>query len=148
MQPDTVIKTNFGTIKIYDKGRHVEYDIDSSIKENRHHKELEKYVDKLLNEGVDRINCDHINVPGLDRNLKLARGKRKLDIVYYKDGRIHEIEMKTKPEVGLERTAQQLIEQSKLCENLILLVPSSEINNAEEIIRLRRINKVTVDTYE
>ena len=84
----------------------------------------------------------------MDRNLKLARGKRKLDIVYYKDGRIFEVELKTKPEIGLERTALQLIDDEKLCTNLILVVPRSEIFNAEQILKLRKINNVTVDTYE
>lgn len=142
------IVTEFYTISVYDEGRHIEIDVADGVKIQRHHKQLRAYVEKLWQSGIKKLNADQISLPYLDKGINLVRGDRRLDLIYYKDGRIYECEFKTRRECGLEITFQQVAEQSKYCENFILLVPASEITWVEDQIRNRKIIGVTVDRHD
>lgn len=148
MKPDSVIKTDYGTLTIYQSGRSIQWDINPNIKAPEHHNALRRYVEKLHDEGIENINCDHVTYPWINKQLPLARGNRRLDIVYYDRGRIFEVELKPARDVGINRTYVQLKEMMQHCENLIFLVPTSHKQVAEENIRLMKLNRVTVDTYD
>jgi len=144
---ETIVSDYF-TISVYDDGKHVEIDLADGVKIQRHHKQLRAYVEKLWQSGIKKMNADQISLPYLDKGIGLVRGNRRLDLIYYKDGRIYECEFKTRRECGLDITYSQIQEQLKYCENFILLVPSSEIPWVEDQIRNRKIKGVTVDRHD
>lgn len=143
-----VINTEYVTVTVSEDGKHIEIDLADDVKISRHQKQLKAYVDKLYNTGIKKINADQLSMPYLNKSLKLTRGKRRLDLVYYKDGRIHECEFKTRRECGLNITYNQIGEMKKHCQNFILLIPQSELIFVTDTIKNRKITGVTVDTWD
>lgn len=143
-----VIKTDYVTVEVTEDGKEINIKLSDSVKIIRHQQQLTSYVEKLFNQGVDRINADQLSLPFLDKSIKLGRGSNRLDIVYYKDNRIFECEFKTRRECGLEKTFHQVKDQVKHCENFILLVPQSELIFVEDEIRNRKLKGITVDTWD
>lgn len=144
----TSITTDYGVLRIFDGGRRIEYQLHDGVKSSLHHRHLMAYVNRLWDEGVDKINADHLSLDFFDRRINLNRGKRKLDLVYYRDGRIYECELKTSRECGLDKTYVQVKEQAFYCQNYILLVPQQEREWVNDQLRIRRIKGVTVDQYD
>lgn len=143
-----VISTEYVTVEVREDGKEIVIKLNDGVKISRHQQQLTSYVEKLFNQGVDRINADQLSLPFLDKSIKLGRGSNRLDIVYYKDNRIFECEFKTRRECGLEKTFHQVKDQVKHCENFILLVPQSELIFVEDEIRNRKLHNITVDAWD
>lgn len=148
--PDAyTISTPYGQVIISDQGRSVTFQIWDDVKQSEHNAALYRYVEHLHQSGVERINADHISLPYLRPDIPLTRGPRKLDVVYFKGPRIFECELKTRRELGLEVTARHLRDLSKYCQNLIVLVPRDEQEEARIILEVIQLtDKVKVDTWE
>jgi len=143
------ISTPYGQVIISDHGRSVTFSIWDDVKQSEHNAALFRYVEHLHQSGIDRINADHISLPYLHPEIPLARGDRKLDVVYYKGPRIFECELKTRRELGLDVTARHLRDLVKRCENLIVLVPQDELEEARTIIEIIELTgKIIIETYE
>lgn len=143
------LSTPYGTVTISEEGRRVTFDLYSDIRQSQHEIALFAYLQKLKKMGVTQYNTDHIRVIGRDRTLSLTRGKTKLDLVYMWRGKIHECELKTSREIGLDRTAQQLMEMAKHSENLILLVPRGCLEEAATILAMINLDHhVTIAPYD
>jgi len=143
-----VISTDYVTVEVREDGKEINIKLNDGVKISRHQNQLSAYVEKLFSQGVEKINADQLSLPFLDKSLKLVRGKNRLDIVYYKNNRIHECEFKTRRECGLEKTFHQVKDQVKYCENFILLVPQSELIFVTDEIRNRKIKGITVDAWD
>ena len=143
-----VISTEYVTVTVAEDGKEINIKLADGVKISRHQNQLRSYVEKLYSQGIKKINADQINLPYLNKSLKLTRGKRRLDLVYYKDGRIHECEFKTRRECGLDITYHQIEDMKKHCQNFILLIPQSELLFVTDTIRNRKIKGVTVDTWD
>lgn len=148
MKDEMVLTNDYLTVHIGNKGRKLVIEINENVKRNFHTKALANYVKHLYNMGVERINCDHIYFDFLDRTMNLARGDRKLDIIYVKDGRLYECELKGPREVGLDRTYKQLETTTKHCDVVTLLVPRDKMEFVKENLEIRKLRNVVVDTYE
>ena len=148
--PDAyTISTPYGQVIITDGGRSVTFSIWDDIKQSEHNAALYRYVEHLHAHGITRINADHISLPYLHHDIPLTRAHRKLDLVYFKQGRIFEVELKTRRELGLEVTARHLRDLATSCENLILLVPRTELEEARTILHIIQLTaKIKVDTWE
>lgn len=146
------ISTPFGTVTISQGGRRITFDLYSDVRQSRHNVALFVYVQQLRKQGVTQFNTDHIKIVGRDRLLPLARGKAKLDLVYYWKGKLYECELKTSREIGLDITAVQLTEFAKYCENLVLLVPRGCLEDAATITNMinldHRLTIVPYDAFE
>lgn len=142
------VNTDYGTIYIRNGGRSVEYVLHDSVKKGYHSQALARYVELLYESGVDSINADHLSYPWLDRSLEIRRGRRKLDIVYVLDGVLHECELKTHREIGIDRTYEQIKDQLKYCSNYILLVPTEDLHFVRESLKIRGLSDVTVEPYD
>lgn len=145
---DVAVSTPYGVVYIRNQGREVTFQIHDSISQNEHNKRLFNYVQYLYEHGAERINCDHVKFDFLDRGQNLRRGRRILDIVYEKNGRLYECELKTKREIWLDTTAYQLKDMLKACENLIVLVPRAEIEQTVHLFKTLKFINIKVDTYE
>jgi len=143
-----VISTEYVTVTVTEDGKEITIKLADGVKISRHQNQLRAYVEKLYSQGIKKINADQINLPYLNKSLKLTRGKRRLDLVYYKEGRIHECEFKTRRECGLDITYHQIEDMKKHCKNFILLIPQSELIFVTDTIRNRKIKGVTVDTWD
>jgi len=143
-----VINTEYVTVTVTEDGKHIEIDLNPGVKISRHQNQLRAYVDKLFQTGVTKLNADQLKLPYLDKGIKLVRGNNRLDLVYFRNGRIHECEFKTRRECGLEKTYQQVKDQVKHCQNFILLVPQSELIYVSDEIRNRKIRGVTVIPWD
>ena len=140
--------TPYGVVTIRNGGREINFRMFDSISQSEHHKRLFNYVRALHEQKAERINCDHVSFDFLDRSVNLRRGSRILDIAYYKQGRIYECELKSKREIWLETTVQQLKEMERHCENLIVLVPRDQIEATQQLLKSLNPLKTKVDTYE
>lgn len=147
MKEERII-TDYFIITVSDEGKNINIQLQNGVKCNRHHNDLLRYVEYLYKSGVDSIRADHIDLPYFHKNINLKRGNRRLDIVYYIDGRIYECEFKTKREIGLDITYSQLKQQQQFCENLILLCPRSEMEYAQHCLNVLGITGVTVDCWD
>lgn len=145
---DVALSTPYGVVYIRNSGREITFQLYDSIIQNEHNKRLFNYVRWLRDQGIERINCDHVYFDWLDRTLSLKRGTRVLDIVYMKSSKLYECELKTSKEIWLETTAQQMREFEKHCENLIMLVPRAEMEQTQHLLRSINLLKTKVDTYE
>lgn len=145
---DFSISTPYGTITVRNGGREITFKMYDSISQSEHHKRLFNYVRWLYDQGVDRINCDHVNFDFLDRGVNLRRGQRILDVVYFRNGRIVECELKTKREIWLDRTIEQLKEMERHCENFVVLVPREETEKTRQLLQSVKLFKTKVDTFE
>jgi hypothetical protein len=143
------VSTPYGVVTISDGGRRVVYELYSDIRQSRHNTALFTYVQELRRKGITRFNTDHLNLPGRDRTLGLSRGKAKLDLVYEKAGKIYECELKTSREIGLDVTAQQLMEFTKYCDQLWLLVPQGCLEEAATVVSILNLShKIRVAPYD
>jgi len=129
-------------------GRHIEIDVTPHVRVTYHHQHLHRYVHWLHHNGVTKINADHISADFLDRGLDLSRGKRRLDIVYFKGEKMYECEFKGPKEVGLNRTWKQINDMAKHCNTLTLLVPRDKIEFCQTQLEYIKQKNVVVDTYE
>ena len=143
-----VISTEYVTVTVTEDGKEINIKLSDGVKISRHQNQLRAYVEKLYSQGVKKINADQISLPYLNRSLNLIRGNRRLDLVYYRNGRIHECEFKTRRECGLDITYNQIEDMKKHCTNFILLIPQSELIFVTDTIRNRKIKGVTVDTWD
>jgi hypothetical protein len=143
-----VISTEYVTVTVTEDGKEITIKLADGVKISRHQNQLRIYIEKLYSQGVKKINADQISLPYLNRGLNLIRGNRRLDLVYYKEGRIHECEFKTRRECGLDITYHQIEDMKKHCQNFILLIPQSELLFVTDTIRNRKIKGVTVDTWD
>lgn len=148
--PDAyTISTPYGQVIITDHGRSVTFHIWDDVKQSEHNAALFAYVEHLRQSGIERINADHISLPYLRPDIPLTRGDRRLDIVYFKGPHIYECELKTRRELGLEGTARHLRDLARLCENLVILVPLAEMEEARVILDMVGLSKdVRVDSWE
>lgn len=143
------VSTPYGTVTISNDGRSVRFDLYADVRESIHHKALFSYYQTLTRKGINQLNVDHLDLPNLDRSLSLKRGRAVIDLVYLHKGILHEVELKTHREVGLDQTAKQLKELSSHCQNLIEVVPRRDMENALTILHMLNLDKkITVDTYE
>jgi hypothetical protein len=143
------VTTPYGIITVSGNGRRISFELYEDVRQSIHHKALLSYYQQLIRKGVSRINCDHLQLPGLDGTIDLRRGKARLDCAYYNRGKLVEVELKTHREIGLDVTRKQLEELATYCENLILVVPREDMENALTVLTMIGLNKqITVDTYE
>lgn len=143
------VSTPYGTVTISQGGRKVTFELYSDIRQSRHNAALFAYLQQLTKQGVTRYNTDHLNLSSRDRTIPLIRGKARLDLVYIQNGRIYECELKTSREIGLDITAQQLIELVKHCERLIVLVPKGCIEDMSTILHMINLDhQVTIQPYD
>jgi hypothetical protein len=143
------VSTPYGLITVSNDGRRITFDLWDDVRQSVHNKALFSYYQALTKRGVNKINVAHLNLTGLDKSLKLPRGNAILDMAYIHRGHIVEVELKTRREVGLNRTAEQLIELAQHCENLVVVVPRHSMEEMHQILVLTGLEKkVTVDTYE
>lgn len=148
MKDDFVLTNDYLSIHVGSKGRKVVIELNDNIRKSPHTQALANYVKNLYNMGVEKINCDHVYFDFLDRSINLHRGDKRLDIVYFKNGRMYECELKGPREVGLERTYKQLETTTKHCDTVTLLVPRDKMEFVKQNLVMRDIKKVVVDTYE
>jgi len=149
-QPDRyTLSTPYGTVSVSEGGRRVAFELFQDVRESIHHKALFHYCQGLRNRGIVRYNVAHLDLPGLDKDLDLKRGKAFLDLVYHYRGKLYECELKTHREVGIDRTATHLAELAKHCENLIVLVPAGSMPEMSTILHMIHLDqKVKVDSYD
>jgi hypothetical protein len=145
---DIALSTPYGVVYIRNKGREITFKLYDSISQNAHNKALFNYVAELHRQGITRINCDHVSFDYLQRGMSLKRGTRILDIMYEKQGQIYECELKTAREIWLDHTAQQRKDFEKTCQNLIMLVPRTEMETTRQLLQSLKLFKTKVDTYE
>jgi hypothetical protein len=143
-----VISTDYVTVEVREDGKEIVIKLNDGVKISRHQNQLRAYVEKLYQQGIKRINADQITLPYLDKSLSLIRGNRRLDLVYYKDGRIYECEFKTRRECGEDRIYNQIRDMKKHCQNFILLVPQSELIFVSDTIRNLKIHGITIDAWD
>jgi hypothetical protein len=143
-----VVSTEYVTVEVREDGKEINIRLNDGVKISRHQNQLRFYVEKLHEQGIKRINADQITLPYLDKSINLVRGNRRLDLVYYKDGRIYECEFKTRRECGLDKTYNQVRDMRKYCENFILLVPQSELIFVSDTIRNLKITGITIDAWD
>lgn len=143
------ISTPYGVVSVTNDGRRIIFDLYDDVRQSIHNKALFSYYQALTKQGVNRINVAHLNITGLDKRLKLNRGKAILDMVYMQRAHIVEVELKTRREVGLDRTRTQLQELVQYCENLVVVVPRHSMEEMHQILVLTGLEKkIKVDTYE
>lgn len=129
-------------------GREFHDHIHEGVKKSDHTNALVLFVQKLRDSGINKMNCDHVPFDFLDRGIDLRRGDRRLDVVYYKDGRMYECELKSPREVGLNRTWEQVKDMAKLCDTLTFVTATSQVEKAKEYINLFKLTNVVVDVYD
>lgn len=143
------IATPFGLVTVSEDGRRLTFALWEDIHQSTHHRALFSYYQQLIKRGLTVVNVAHLDLPNLDRSQPLRRGKAIIDLLYEREGRLHEVELKTHREVGLDVTARQLDELAHNCENLTVVVPRRDVENMRTILGLIGIEKlVTIDTYE
>jgi len=143
------VSTPFGTVIISDGGRKVSFELYSDIRQSRHNQALFTYIQQLGKQGVTQFNTDHISIAGRDRRYSLSRGKAKLDLVYVKNDKTYECELKTSREIGLDITAIQLRELAKHCERLTVLVPRGCIDEMATILQMINLSqRVAIAPYD
>lgn len=143
------VSTPYGTVTISEGGRKVTFELYSDIHQSRHNQALFTYLEHLKKQGVTNYNTDHLNILGRDKSLSLRRGKAKLDLVYRHQGKLHECELKTNREVGLDLTAVQLKELVKYCEHLTVLVPRGSTEDMQTILTMLNLDhQIAIQPYD
>jgi len=143
------VSTPYGTVTISDAGRKVTFELYSDIHQSRHNNALFTYLEQLKKRGITKYNVSHINLDGRDRSLALKRGKARLDLVYLDQGKLYECELKTNREVGLDTTAQQLVELAKYCEHLVILTPRGSMEEMSTILHMINLSHcVAIQPYD
>ena len=136
------IVTDKFIIEISDDNREIKIRLTGAAAKREHDKALYKVVNQIWEDGVDRINADHISLPFLDRSINLYRGDRRLDIVFYKGGRIYECEVKTAREIGEDRTYTQLRDMCQRCQNFKVYIPKEQEKHFIENLKLKGLSGV------
>jgi len=143
------IATPYGNLTIQNGGRKITFQIYDDIRQSEHNIALYNYIQQLKRKGVHKFNNDHISIPGANRTYHLYRGNSRLDLVYYFNGQIHEVELKTSVQLGTDRTHKQLVDLSKHCQNLILVVKRQDMEEARTILNMVNLATIVkVDSYE
>lgn len=143
------VSTPYGTVTITDDGRRVSFELYPDVRQSIHHKALFSYYQQLVRRGINQINIDHLDLHGLDKSINLKRGKARLDMVYIHRGKLHELELKTHREVGLDVTARQITELARHCENLTLVVPRRDMEDMHTILAMLGLDKqILIDSFE
>jgi len=143
------VSTPYGLVSIADSGRRITFQLWDDVRESMHDKALFSYYQILRRRGIAEINLDHLAIPGLNRRLPLKRGHAKLDLVYKHRGQLHEVELKTHREVGLDITARQIEELATHCESLTIVTPRRDTEDMHTILTMMGLDKlITLDTYE
>jgi len=147
-QGDLSIATPYGEVIVRDEGREITFRLFRDLRQSEHSFYLYRYVEQVLYAGVDRFNVDHLNFPTADKSISLARGKSRLDLIYYRQGKIYEVELKSAKMLGIDQTRRQLQELSRYCSNLILAVPDYLRDDAEQLLALMNLpTRIIIDTY-
>lgn len=143
------LATPYGVLTISNRGRTISFELFDDIRQSEHNIALHNYVQQLKRKGITKFNNDHIAIPGANRTYSLTRGKARLDLVYYYQGKIHEVELKTSQQLGGDRTRKQLDELVKHCHNLTLVVKRANTEEAQTIINMIGLQtRIKVDSYE
>ncbi len=144
-----VYATPYGWIEISRGGKSVSFNLFANMRPSAHDRALLNVVIQLYRAGVDQINADHLTLPFLDEGLDLPRGHRRLDFVYHHNAELHECELVTRRQVGLDSTCQKVRDLLAWCSNLEVWIPSREEANAHEVLTIAGLfGKVKVVTYE
>ncbi len=144
-----VYATPYGWIEIARGGKSVSFHLFANMKASAHDRALLGVVMQLYRAGVTEINADHLTLPFLDKGLDLRRGNRTLDIVYNATAKLHEIELATHRQIGLDSTWRKVRDLLKFCKNLEVWVPLTEEANTHEILTIAGLSgKVEIVTYE
>lgn len=142
------VATPYGQILVSDQGRTITFKLFSDLRQSEHNFYLLRYAESKIHDGITRFNVDHIIMPQATRNITLARGKARVDFVYYTGNKIHEVELKTAGHLGEDSTRKQLVELTRHCTNLTLAVPDHLRDEAEQLLSLLNLHKsIHVDTY-
>ena len=145
----TAVSTPYGVVYIEDSGRKVTFELHEDVRESQHSRALFGYIQSLRKRNIVKYNVAHLNLPGLDKTLDLKRGKAILDLAYEHRGKLYECELKTHREIGLDRTATQLTELSRYCDNLIVLVPRGGMAEMATILHMINLaDRIQVDCYD
>lgn len=143
------LSTPYGLVIVSNHGRKVTFELYEDIRQSMHNTALFNYTQRLRQRGITRWNTDHLHISGRDRTLDLKRGKAVLDLVYESRGKLYECELKTRREIGLEVTAQQLTELTRHVERLQLLVPRGCLDEAAQILAVLNLDhKITIVPYD
>jgi len=143
------IATPYGSLTVSNNGRRITFEIFDDIRQSEHNVALYNYVQQLKRNGIAKFNNDHIIIAGANRTYNLVRGRARLDLVYYHQAKIYEVELKTTQQIGSDRTHKQLVELDKHCHNLILVVKRQDMEEARTILNMINLDtRVKVDTYE
>lgn len=144
-----VYATPYGWIDIDRGGKSVSFHLFTNMRPSAHDRALLSTVLQLYRAGATEINADHLDLPFLDKGLTLQRAKRVLDFVYYASGKLHEAELVSRRQVGLDSTWQKVRDLLPWCKNLELWIPKSEEVNAHEILTMLGLfGKLAIITYE
>lgn len=144
-----VYATPYGWVEISRRGKSVSFNLFANMRPSAHDRALLNVVIQLYRAGAQQINADHLTLPFFDEGLDLPRGNRRLDFVYYHDGKLHECELLTSREVGMDRTWAQVRDFLPWCNSLEVWLPKSEEVNAHEILTMLGLfDKLKVITYE
>lgn len=145
----TAVSTPYGVVYIEESGRKITFQLHEDVRESQHSRALFGYVQSLRKRNILKYNVAHLDLPGLDRTLDLKRGKAILDLAYEHRGRLYECELKTHREIGLDRTATQLTELSRYCQNLVVLVPRGAQEEMATILHMINLaDRITLDCYD
>lgn len=143
------VPTPYGIVTVTQDGRLITFALWQDVRQSVHHRALFSYYQELLKRKVKVLNVDHLDLPGMDLRYDLDRGKARLDLVYESNATIHEVELKTHREVGLEQTAKQLRELVKYCTDLIIVVPRADVEEMRTILTIIGVDgHAKVDTYQ
>lgn len=144
-----VYATPYGWIEISRRGKSVSFNLFANMRPSAHDRALLNVVIQLYRAGVEDINADHLTLPFFDEGLDLPRGKRRLDFVYHHNGTLHECELLTRREVGLDRTWAQVRDLLRWCQHLELWVPKTDEANTHEVLTMLGLfGKLKVITYQ
>jgi len=144
-----VYATPYGWIDIDRGGKSVSFHLYSDMRASAHDRALLSVVMQLHRGGVEQINVDHLDLPFLDKALTLVRANRRLDFVYYANRTLHECELLSRRQVGLESTCEKIRDLLNWCTTLEIWIPKKEEVNAHEVLTIAGLfGKVQVITYE
>ncbi len=144
-----VYATPYGWVEITRGGKSISFNLFANMKASTHDKSLLSVVMQLYRAGITEINADHLNLPFLDQGLDLRRLNRTLDLVFIANGKLHECELATRRQVGLDSTWAKIRDLLGSCKNLEVWIPKAEQTNAHEILTITGLyGKLDLVTYE
>lgn len=144
-----IYATPYGWIDIDRGGKSVSFHLFANMRASTHDRALLSVVMQLYRGGVQEINADHLDLPFLDKGLDLRRANRTLDFVYHADGKLHECELATPRQIGLDSTWKKVRDLLAWCSALELWIPQVEEANTHEVLTMLGLfGKLEVITYE